>query len=377
MDAAQRILIIDVDPQECATVAEALQTRGRHVIACRDVESAHMVIERYPLTHVLTDITFTRPFRFEGLELIERIKRAASTTSVIVITSAGDTLRREAFTRGADVVLQKPFSTDRIRELMVAPGDAFSDALVTFVPTLDDILAGEMLRTKFQPMVWTEDPKYAVGFEALTRLKTDSLLADPELLFRYAQRKGRVVELELAAAACSIATGKELARIGVLSLNIHPEVFAHADRFSDVIMDCAADAEVSPQRIVLEITEQGPLPDLRSVGAVAAVMRSHGIKFAFDDVGLAYSHLRAIEAVRPSYLKISQHFGTACESNPFNRKIVENVEALARSFASEVVLEGIENERTDEFARETGISFGQGFYYSRPTDAEVLLTRYR
>jgi EAL domain-containing protein (putative c-di-GMP-specific phosphodiesterase class I) len=226
-------------------------------------------------------------------------------------------------------------------------------------------------------MVWTEDPKYAVGFEALTRLKTDSLLADPELLFRYAQRKGRVVELELAAAACSIATGKELARIGVLSLNIHPEVFAHADRFSDVIMDCAADAEVSPQRIVLEITEQGPLPDLRSVGAVAAVMRSHGIKFAFDDVGLAYSHLRAIEAVRPSYLKISQHFGTACESNPFNRKIVENVEALARSFASEVVLEGIENERTDEFARETGISFGQGFYYSRPTDAEVLLTRYR
>ncbi|HEY8131335.1 MAG TPA: EAL domain-containing response regulator [Thermoanaerobaculia bacterium] len=377
MDTTQRILIIEVDPGTCSTLADALRTRGRHVIACRDVESAHMAIERYPFTHVLTDITFTRPFRFEGLELIDRIKQAALTTSVIVVTNAEDDLRREAFNRGADVVLQKPFSGTQIRELVECPGDTSTSAVVTFVPTLDDILSGDLLRTKFQPMVWTEDPKYAVGFEALTRLQTDSLFADPDLLFRYAQRKGRVVDLEMAAAASSIKWGSELSRVGILSLNIHPEVFAHADRFSDVIMDSAADAEVSPHRLVLEITEQGPLPDLGSVEAVSAVMRRHGIKFAFDDVGIAYSHLRAIAAVRPSYLKISQHFGTAVESNPFNRKIVENVEALARSFASEVVLEGIETERTDEFARETGITFGQGYYYGRPADAAVLLERYR
>ena len=377
MDATQRILIIEVDPGTCSTLADALRARGRQVIACRDVESAHMAIERYPFTHVLTDITFTRPFRFEGLELIDRIKQAGLSTSIIVVTNAGDDLRREAFNRGANVVLQKPFSGDQIRDLVECPGDTSTSAVVTFVPTLDDILSGDLLKTKFQPMVWTEDPKYAVGFEALTRLQTDSLFADPELLFRYAQRKGRVVDLEMAAAARSITSGSELSRVGILSLNIHPEVFAHADRFSDVIMDAAADAEVSPHRLVLEITEQGPLPDLGSVEAVSAVMRRHGIKFAFDDVGIAYSHLRAIAAVRPAYLKISQHFGTAVESNPFNRKIVENVEALARSFASEVVLEGIETEKTDEFARETGITFGQGYYYGRPADAEVLLERYR
>src|SRR5713226_8654195 len=288
MDTTQRILVIEVDPGTCSTLADALRTRGRQVIACRDVESAHMVMERYPFTHILTDISFTRPFQFEGLELIDRIKKAASTTSVIVITNAGDELRREAFARGADVVLQKPFSSDQIRDLVESPSDTSSSAMVIFVPTLDDILAGGLLKTKFQPMVWTEDPKYAVGFEALTRLQTDSLLADPELLFRYAQRKGRVADLELAAATCSITTGSPLAQVGILSLNVHPEVFAHADRFSDVIMDSAAEAEVSPHRLVLEITEQGPLPDLASVEAVSAVMRRHGIKFAFDDVGVAY-----------------------------------------------------------------------------------------
>jgi EAL domain-containing protein (putative c-di-GMP-specific phosphodiesterase class I)/ActR/RegA family two-component response regulator len=377
MDTTQRVLIIDGDPSSCSRLGDALRTRGRHVIACRDLESAHMVIERYPLTHILTDITFTRPFRYEGLELLDWIKQAAPTTSVIVVTDAREDLRLEALARGADVVLQKPFSADQIRRLVEFPSETSSNAVVTFVPTLDDILGSDLLKTKFQPMVWTEDPKYAVGFEALTRLKTDSLLADPELLFRYAQQKGRVVDLEMAAAACSIASGSPLARLGILSLNIHPEVFAHADRFTDVIMDSAADAQVSPHRLVLEITEQGPLPDLGAVEAVSTMMRRHGIKFAFDDVGIAYSHLRAIAAVRPSYLKISQHFGTSLEANPFNRKIVENVEALARSFSSEVVLEGIETKQTDEFARQTGITFGQGYYYSRPADAEVLLERYQ
>ena len=81
-------------------------------------------------------------------------------------------------------------------------------------------------------------------------------------------------------------------------------------------------------------------------------------------------------AVQPAYLKISQHFGTACEGNEASRKIVENVEALGRSFSSEVVLEGIETEKTAAFARELGIRFGQGFLYDRPTDVATLLAKY-
>jgi EAL domain-containing protein (putative c-di-GMP-specific phosphodiesterase class I) len=81
-------------------------------------------------------------------------------------------------------------------------------------------------------------------------------------------------------------------------------------------------------------------------------------------------------AVRPAYLKISQHFGTACEGNDLNRKIVENVTALGRSFSSEVVLEGIETEETALFARDLGIRFGQGFLYGRPTDSATLLAKY-
>jgi EAL domain-containing protein (putative c-di-GMP-specific phosphodiesterase class I)/ActR/RegA family two-component response regulator len=373
---AQRILIIDDDLQIATGLAVALERRGRHIIVCRDIESAELVSERFDLTHVITDIKLTGPFRFEGLEIVDRVKRQHQTANVIVISGhVTEELRAEAHRRGAGAVLGKPFSVDRIERLIPAPS-ADIEGIVTFVPMLDEILHGDLITSQFQPIVWTENPKYAVGFEALTRLRSDSLLSDPVLLFRYAAAKGRVVDLELATATSSLAAGRELAELGILSVNVHPDVFLHADRFFHGIMDACADAELAPQRVVLEITEQAPLRDLSAVEAVSAVMRSHGFHFAFDDVGSAYSHLRAIAAVRPSYLKISQHFGTGCEESEANRKIIENVEALARSFSSEVVLEGVETEPTAAFARQLGIRFGQGYLYSRPTDTKRLMEEY-
>jgi EAL domain-containing protein (putative c-di-GMP-specific phosphodiesterase class I) len=372
----QTFLIIDDDPQVCAGLAAALEAPGRDIIVCRDLEAAQMVVERFPLTHVLTDMKFTGPFRYEGLEVVDLVKRYVSTALIIVMTGhATDDLRAEARVRGADAVLAKPFSLAEIERLLPVPPPNGGGS-VTFVPTLDEIIEGDLLAPVFQPLVWTENPSYAVGFEALSRLRSASFLAEPETLFRYAMAKGRVADLELAAAERSIAMGRWLSRIGVLSLNIHPQLFEVADRFSDSIMQSCLRAGVSPERIVLEITEQAPLPDVETVHAVATIMRSHGFRFAFDDVGSGYSHLRAMAAVQPAYLKISQHFGTACEGNEASRKIVENVEALGRSFSSEVVLEGIETEKTAAFARELGIRFGQGFLYDRPTDVATLLAKY-
>jgi EAL domain-containing protein (putative c-di-GMP-specific phosphodiesterase class I)/ActR/RegA family two-component response regulator len=372
----QTVLIVDDDPRVCESVAALLERRGRHTIVCRDVEAAQLVIERCPVTHVLSDMKFTGPFRFEGLDMLDFVKRTLTTASVIIMTgNASEELRTEAQSRGADAVLQKPFALADL-EQFVPPPISDSPAFETFIPTLDEILTGEELTSYFQPLVLTNQPSRAAGFEALARLPSIPLLNDPELLFRYAMAKGRVVDLEMAAATRSIMKGRELTRLGVLSINIHPEAFNEADRLSNTIMAACADAEISPERVVLEITEQGPLPNVKTVEAVAAVMRSHGLRFAFDDVGSAYSHLRAMEAVQPSYLKISQYFGTHCEADPTNRKIVENVLALAKAFSAQVVLEGIETEATAQFARELGIPLGQGFYYSRPVEVPTLLKRF-
>jgi EAL domain-containing protein (putative c-di-GMP-specific phosphodiesterase class I)/ActR/RegA family two-component response regulator len=375
--AAQTVLIIDDDPEICSALAAGLSERGRHVIVCRDIEAAQIVFERFPVTHVITDVKLTGPFRFEGLDIVDLARRNPQSVSVVVITGhATDELRAEAHARGAEAVLQKPFSLDDIEQFVPRPHGG-EESVVTIMPQIDEILGGGLLTTQFQPVVWVDQPRHAVGFEALTRLRAESPLSNPELLFRYAVSKGRVIDLELAAAANSLRTGRELSRIGFLSINVHPAVFSDVDRFCDAILNAAAEAEVPAARVLLEITEQGPLPELPRVEAVSSILRSHGVRFAFDDVGSAYSHMPSMAAVRPSYLKISQQFGTACETNTASRKIIENVRALATSFSSDVVLEGIETRRTAAFARENGIRFGQGYYYSRPAEPLPLAARYR
>ena len=372
---AQTVLVIDDDYAVGAALADGLVGPGRDVIVCRDIDSARMVIENQLVTHIITDLRFSGFFGYEGLHILDAVRRRLSFIPVVVISGyATDDIRREAEIRGATAVLQKPVSA---ADLELYLGDSTgSVGTITYVPTMDDVLDGGMLSTVFQPIVWNDNPTYFVGFEALTRLRTESLFASPEQLFRYAERKNRVVDLELAAATSAIMNGRRLARLGILSINIHAAVFSEPDRFTDAVMNAAVDAGVPLQRIVLEITEQAPLPDVERVEAVAAVMRGAGLRFAFDDLGLAYSHLRAIAAVRPSYLKISQHFGTACESDDLKRKIVENIDALARSFSSEIVLEGIETAETAAFARQLGIRFGQGFYYNRPESIDMLLRKY-
>jgi ActR/RegA family two-component response regulator len=302
-DAAQTLLIIDDDPEICSALAEGLSERGRHLVVCRDIESVQIVLQRFPITHVLTDIRLTGPFRFEGLDIIDLVKRNPQAISVVVITGyATDDLRAEAHARGAEAVLQKPCSVEDIEQFVPPPGGD-EESVLTIMPLMDEILSGGMLAALFQPLVWIDQPRHAVGFEALTRLRTESPLANPELLFQYALSKGRIVDLELAAAANSLRTGRELSRIGFLSINVHPAVFSDVDRFCDAIINAGADAEVPPARVLLEITEQGPLPELPRVEAVSSILRSHGVRFAFDDVGSAYSHLPSMAAVRPAYLK--------------------------------------------------------------------------
>ena len=78
-------------------------------------------------------------------------------------------------------------------------------------------------------------------------------------------------------------------------------------------------------------------------------------------------------AVRPSFLKISQAFGTAFETDSTKMKIVRNLVSLAADFHCELILEGVESESTAQAAAEMGIKYAQGFHFAEPLPASALL----
>jgi len=206
------------------------------------------------------------------------------------------------------------------------------------------------------------------GYESLTRFRTESPLRDPQVLFKYAERKRRVVELELACMAHALHDGAHLTKKALLFVNVHPNVFASGSSFRDTIVSQAKHAGVDLDRVVLEITEQGSLSQTPAVVKSFTDLRALGIRFAFDDVCAAYSHLPLMDAVRPSFLKVSQEFGTGFEKDPTRTKIVANLLSLANDFACDLILEGIEDEATAAMAGYLGVPLGQGYLFGRPAD---------
>ncbi len=59
------------------------------------------------------------------------------------------------------------------------------------MPLLDEIVASPDLKPFVEPIVKLDSTRKHVGFESLTRLRSDSPLRNPELLFRYAARRTR------------------------------------------------------------------------------------------------------------------------------------------------------------------------------------------
>jgi len=375
---SQLILILDDDPMITEGIAAGLEREGRTIILCNDVESAELIVERMHPSHIVADIRISGPFGYEGLDFIRFAKEHERESRIILISGdASEALQLEASARGASAFLQKPFTIAELEatiDMLRCPGVSACgsfEQIIRMAP-FDEIIRSDALRPQFQPIVRLGPANTIFGYEALARFRVDSPLRDPSLLFKYAARKHRVVELELVCFAHALHNGAALAKKGLLFLNVHPDVFAAGSGLCDTITSQAAHAGVGMDRLVLEITEQSSLAGTASVLRNIANLRELGVRFAFDDVGFAYSHLPMMDAVKPSFLKVCQEFGTGFEKDPTRLKIVGNLLSLAKDFKCDLILEGIEDASSAAKAAELGVPLGQGYLFARPGEAAVF-----
>lgn len=368
----QVVLLVDDDPTITVGLAFGLERDGRTVITCNDIESAQLAVEWLKPGHIVSDVRLTGSFAFEGLDLIRFAKRHLPNSRIILMTGeAPEALQLEASERGAIAFLQKPFGGRELSAVidLMSPLPSVGNlpSVLIQMPLLDEVLVSPDLYAVFQPIVELGSAWEPYGYESLTRYRTNAPLSNPERLFQYAARKERVCDLELACIARTLDVSSALVNQGPLFLNIHPDVFAAGTRLFDLLAGYAEKGEL-PEKIVLEITEQAALKESPDVFEQIERLRGLGIRFAFDDFGIAYSHLPFIARVRPAFLKISQHFGTLFETNPSKGKIITNILAIAKDFGCEVILEGIEDSSTAEAGSKLGIRYGQGYFFGRPTE---------
>ncbi len=234
--------------------------------------------------------------------------------------------------------------------------------------SLDTIIRERQLTALFQPLV-NNAQHFVYGYEALIRGPASGPLLSPVSLFETAARYGRLVDLELACRDVLIQQFKRLNLRGKLFINVSPETLLQPNYRSGCTLQMLSSADLSPEQVVIELTEQFPMDDYDVLREAKNHYKKMGFEIAIDDLGSGYAGLRMWSELRPDYVKIDRHFMNDIHQDPVKQEFVRSIQSIARGLNCRVVAEGVETKDEYRTVRKMGIELTQGYYFERPSQS--------
>jgi EAL domain-containing protein (putative c-di-GMP-specific phosphodiesterase class I) len=234
---------------------------------------------------------------------------------------------------------------------------------------IERALAAEEFVLHFQPIVelTTGEPR---GVEALIRWEhpVGGLLAPDDFVPAVVQTPvmTSITRWVLHTACQAAARWPDW----TVSVNITARDLA-ADSFSRDVLAALGDADVAPERLVLELTETALVQDLPRAAALLGQLREHGIGVALDDFGTGYSSMLYLRELPVTSVKIDRVFTAGLRRDSDDLAIVTSLLTLARTVGLTAVAEGVETEAQAGLLESLGCPLAQGFLWSKPLALEA------
>lgn len=230
---------------------------------------------------------------------------------------------------------------------------------------LYDLLARERLVTAYQAILRLSD-RSVLGFEALSRGGRGTGLETADALFGTAARFNLLPELDrLCRNRALLSTGRIPSTAHVF-VNTLPATIRDPHFRGKPLIDFLEQARVSPERIVIEITEKLVIENYSLFREAMDYYTDLGMSFAVDDVGAGYSGLEAIARLKPTFLKIDISLVRDVHSNSVNREMVKAITSMGHGIGAHVIAEGIHTEDELKALAVLHVDYGQGFLLARP-----------
>jgi len=244
-------------------------------------------------------------------------------------------------------------------------GTENSERFSAEIDLLEEILDRRQLSAVFQPIIDFRTHSY-IAFEGLIRGPENTPLHSPKKLFETAELAGLRKKLEKACRETIFRSFAKLQLPGKLFVNSSPDCLEDEFFLNGGTMELLRQIDLSPNRIVIEITENQRIKNYPDIHRVLTHYRDMGYQIAIDDLGEGFSNLRMWSEIQPEYVKIDRHFIDGIAEDKFKHHFVKAMQNLAESCAAHIVAEGIENEADCLAIRDLGIAYGQGYLIARP-----------
>ena len=235
-------------------------------------------------------------------------------------------------------------------------------------------LSGNRLRLAYQPQVDTRNGGL-VAVEALARWHdSEEGEISPAEFIAVAERSGLILNLGrwVMEQACRQAVEWQARRPLRVAVNVSPVQFQHQD-LGGLIRSVLEETGLSPRLLEIEITESMIMSDPDHSARLLDEIRAMGVSVALDDFGAGYSALSSLRRFPLDVLKIDRGLIAGIDDSREDREIAQAIITMAHTLKLQVVAEGVERRSQAEILRQDGCDLVQGYWLSRPLEAEALL----
>lgn len=230
----------------------------------------------------------------------------------------------------------------------------------------------------YQPII-DANTGQLVAVEALMRIKNNDQLISPIDFIPLAEETRLIIPLGEQLIRYCFEQLKHWHKSGLLlrmCFNVSPIQFLDPS-FIPFLLAEIDRYGVSPNFIELEITESLMLENSDKTTQDLMQLRELGITVSIDDFGTGFSCLSYLKDLPIDVLKIDKSFVAQLDSEEPNEVLVKTISILAQSMGFKSIAEGVESKGQANRLQELGVSFLQGYYFSRPVSAQDIKSSYR
>lgn len=142
--------------------------------------------------------------------------------------------------------------------------------------------------------------------------------------------------------------------------------------FCGVVMALLKETGFPAGQLCLELTERCRSMPVSVMGEKLLYLKQHGVRLAMDDYGTGSASSSVLLQTPMDEIKIDMSFIRGITDNQTKQALVRSMVDFANKADLKSCLEGVEDERLQNYLRSFGATWFQGYYYSRPVQAAAM-----
>jgi EAL domain-containing protein (putative c-di-GMP-specific phosphodiesterase class I) len=248
-------------------------------------------------------------------------------------------------------------------------GDPEDDFKVR-APILVKNISERSLFAVFQPVY--DVRRGGIGFlEALTRLRLDGNLVSPEAYLSASNRLG--LDKYFGDFIVESALDMALRSGHSVSFNV---TYRDLERpkFLEALFKAYATLSGMSNTLIVELTEHAAFSDYDRIASFAAAVHEAGGLVILDDFGTGYSNYASLLKARFDVVKVAGEIVREIVARREAAELYFGLCAFCRAAGLDVVAEHISDESIMARALEGGAALLQGYHFSRPVEADRILS---